>query len=210
MPAPISDRRRFLEALFVLVTAAGKFVFMDLLHWRFPFIVCTTVGWAVYIYFRWKNDPTLLVYWGFRTDNLRAMFFRLMPIAAVALISCLIIGYTRATLQVTWHIIPGLVLYPIWGTVQQFLCVGLVTGNLQDMRRPVPKILNVLITAVLFSALHYPNLWLMAGTFVLAILYSIVYLRERNLYALGLFHGWLGVIFYYSVVGRDPFAEVFG
>ena len=49
----------------------------------------------------------------------------------------------------------------------------------------------------------------MIGTFVLALLYSAVYLRERNLYALGLFHGWLGALFYYTVVGRDPFMEVF-
>jgi uncharacterized protein len=210
MPAPISDRRRFLESLFVLVTAAGKFVFMDLLQWRVLFIICTIVGWIFYIYLRWKSNPALLSYWGFRTDNLRTTLFRLMPLAVLALISFLIIGYTRETIQVTWHIIPILIIYPIWGTIQQFLCVGLVTGNLQDMSRPVPKILNVLITALLFSTLHYPNLWLMAGTFVLAIIYSIVYLRERNLLALGLFHGWLGAIFYYSVVGRDPFSEVFG
>jgi membrane protease YdiL (CAAX protease family) len=66
------------------------------------------------------------------------------------------------------------------------------------------------ITAILFSLLHYPNLWLMVGTFVLALLYTIVYLRERNLYALGMFHGWLGALFYYTVVERDPFMEVFG
>ena len=50
----------------------------------------------------------------------------------------------------------------------------------------------------------------MMGTFILALLYTIVYLRERNLFALGLFHGWLGALFYYTVVGRDPFMEVFG
>jgi len=183
---------------------------MDLLQWKILFITCTIVGWVAYIYLRWKTNPTLLSYWGFRADNLRTTLFRLIPLAVLALIAFLIIGYTRETIQVTWHIIPILIIYPIWGTIQQFLCVGIVTGNLQDMSRPVPKILNVLITALLFSTLHYPNLWLMAGTFVLAIIYSIVYLRERNLLALGLFHGWLGAIFYYSVVGRDPFAEVFG
>jgi hypothetical protein len=50
----------------------------------------------------------------------------------------------------------------------------------------------------------------MIGTFVLALIYSTVYLRQRNVYALGIFHGWLGAIFYYTVVARDPFAEVFG
>ena len=49
----------------------------------------------------------------------------------------------------------------------------------------------------------------MIGTFILALLYTTVYLRERNLFALGLFHGWLGALFYYTVVGRDPYMEVF-
>jgi hypothetical protein len=81
MPAPVSDTRRYLESLFVLVTAAGKFIFMDLLQWRVLFIICTIVGWIVYIYLRWKSNSALLSYWGFRTDNLRTTLFRLMPLA---------------------------------------------------------------------------------------------------------------------------------
>ena len=50
----------------------------------------------------------------------------------------------------------------------------------------------------------------MLGTFVLALLYGYCYLRARNLFVLGLFHGWLGALFFYTVVDRDPFMEVFG
>ncbi len=35
-------------------------------------------------------------------------------------------------------------------------------------------------------------------------------LRIRNVYVLGILHGWLGALFYYTVVDRDPFIEVFG
>jgi len=152
----------------------------------------------------------MLAYWGFRNDNFKNVLRLLFPFALIAIVTCVITGYVRGTLNPTWHIIPILIVYPIWGTIQQFLCVGLVAGNLQDMDNPLKKYWIVLITAVLFSVLHYPNLWLMAGTFILALLYTIIYLRERNLYALGLFHGWLGALFYYTVVGRDPFMEVFG
>ena len=152
----------------------------------------------------------MLHYWGFRKDNFKKVLRILFPFALIAIVTCVVIGYVRGTLNLTWHIFPILILYPIWGTIQQFLCVGLVAGNLQHLNRPLKKYWIVLITAVLFSVLHFPNLWLMIGTFVLALLYSAVYLRERNLYALGLFHGWLGALFYYTVVGRDPFMEVFG
>jgi len=205
-----TDKRRIFELAAVAITAGGKFLFMDLLQWRLPFILCTLVAWSVYVYARSKSHSTMLKYWGFRNDNFTKVLRILFPFALVAVIACLVTGYVRGTLNLTWHIIPILIVYPIWGTIQQFLCVGLVAGNLQDMNKPLKKYWIVPITAVLFSVLHYPNLWLMMGTFILAMLYTIVYLRERNLYALGLFHGWLGALFYYTVVGRDPFMEVFG
>ncbi|HEU5148393.1 MAG TPA: hypothetical protein VFT90_16820 [Chryseosolibacter sp.] len=60
------------------------------------------------------------------------------------------------------------------------------------------------------GALHYPFYWLMIGTFLLALFYGYVFLRLRNVYVMGILHGWLGAVFFYTVVGRDPFAEVFG
>ena len=134
----------------------------------------------------------------------------MLQFALIAVLACIITGYARNTLNVTWHIIPILLIYPIWGTIQQFLCVGLVAGNLQDMKNPWQKNIIILATATLFGVVHYPDRWLMAGTFILAVLYSSIYLRTCNVFALGLFHGWLGAFFYYSVVGRDPFIEVFG
>ena len=205
----ISDKRRLFESTAVMSTAVGKFIFMDYFQWRLPFIFCTIIGWGVYVYLRWKSCHDILRHWGFRTDNFQSIIRGLTPIALCAFLLCIVVGYIRGTLNLTWHILPILVIYPIWGTVQQFLCVALVTGNLQELSRPVNKFWNILTTAFLFAALHYPDYWLMGGTFVLALLYSTIYLRERNLYVLGLFHGWLGAIFYYSVVGRDPLEEVF-
>ena len=50
----------------------------------------------------------------------------------------------------------------------------------------------------------------MIGTFLLALFYGMVYLKTRNVWVMGILHGWLGALFFYTVVGRDPFAEVFG
>ena len=206
----ITERRRIFELAAVAITAGGKFIFMDFLEWRLPFILCTLAAWSVYALARSMSNPTMLQYWGFRKDNFVKVLRILSPFALIALIACIVAGYVRGTFNLTWHTIPILIVYPIWGTIQQFLCVGLVAGNFQNMNQPLRPHWIVLITAVLFSVLHYPNLWLMTGTFILALLYTTVYLRERNLYALGLFHGWLGALFYYTVVGRDPFMEVFG
>ena len=87
---------------------------------------------------------------------------------------------------------------------------AITTGNMQDLKgQNLSKWAIILFSALLFAAVHYPFVWLIIGTFILALFYGFIYLNERNIYILGLFHGWLGGIFYYTVLGRDPFLEMF-
>ncbi len=207
----ISDKRRKYEITAVFLMGIGKIIFMDLLQWRLPFITISIISWIVYVVSQSKRTNGILAYWGFRTDNFGTVALKLLPFGVIALVTFFFIGYQRGTINLSWHIIPILILYPIWGTIQQFLVVGLVAGNLQHLKinRPSEAFI-ITITAILFALVHYPDYWLIAGTFVLALLYTYIYLRDRNVYVLGLFHGWLGGLFYYTIVGRDPFTEVFG
>ena len=85
-----------------------------------------------------------------------------------------------------------------------------MAGNLNELKRlKLNKKLIILLTAVFFSIVHYPSIWLMVGTFVLALFYGYIYLKAKNIYVLGLLHGWLGALFYYTVVNQDPFADIF-
>jgi len=207
----ITDKTRKSEIIAVLLTALGKFLFMDYLGWRLPFIIIAIVSWTTYILFRSRSDPSLLTYWGFRSDNFTEVLKMILPYGATALVGSIAIGAYRGTLQFTWHIIPILLLYPVWGTIQQFLLIALTAGNMQDMgEKRIHQNWNILFTAILFGAIHYPYVWLMVATFFLALFYGFIYLRKRNLYVLGLFHGWLGAVFYYTVLNRDPFMETFG
>jgi uncharacterized protein len=208
---PISDKRRLLEIIAVLCTGVGKFIFMDLLHWRLPFIIAAIVSWAVYIAYRQYQHQGILTYWGFRTDNFKKAWLKVLPFGIISVISFFFIGFLQDTIHITWHILPILIIYPIWGTIQQFLLIGLVAGNSQDFHSIlIPKAVILLLSALLFAGVHYPNYWLIAATFVLALFYGYIYLQVRNVYVLGLFHGWLGGLFFYTVVDRDPFMEVFG
>jgi membrane protease YdiL (CAAX protease family) len=135
----------------------------------------------------------------------------MFPLCVMALVAFLLIGCTQNTINVTWHIVPILLLYPLWGIVQQFLVIAMVGGNLKAINPgKAQTIVNIIVTAALFGAIHYPYHWLMAGTFILAIVYGIIYYRSPNLIVLGLFHGWLGALFFYTVVNRDPYLEIFG
>ena len=207
----ISNKRRISEISAVMLTAIGKFIFMDYLKWRFPFVAVAIISWVSYIIYRKSKQPGITKYWGFRTDNFKTVLKKVLPFGLLAVITFFGIGFYQNTLNITWHIIPILILYPIWGTIQQFLLIALTAGNLQDMKgQKLNKGIIILLAALLFALVHYPFIWLMIATFILAIFYGWIYLSERNIYVLGLFHGWLGGIFYYTVLERDPFLEMFG
>lgn len=195
----------------MILTAIGKFVFMDYLEWRLPFVVIVMLLWLSYIIYRKRTESGIMKYWGFRTDNFRKVLKKVLPFGLLAVISFIGIGFFLDTINLSWHIIPILLLYPLWGIIQQFLLIALTAGNLKDMNgQKLNKWIIIILAAFLFGTIHYPNVWLIVGTFILALFYGFIYLKERNIYVLGLFHGWLGAIFFYTVVGRDPFLEMFG
>ena len=206
----ISDRRRGMEITAVLLTAGGKFIFMDWLRWKLPFILIAIIAWTAYVFLRRKQRPDITRYWGFRADNFKDAMKMLLPFGIVSISVFFILGFYLDSIIITWHIFPILLLYPIWGTIQQFLVIGIVAGNLKDLRQArLSNTVIIIVTALLFGMIHYPFYWLMFGTFILALFYGYIYLRIRNLYVLGIFHGWLGGVFFYTVVGRDPFIEIF-
>ena len=207
---PIPDKVRLLEIFGVILTGVGKFVFMDYFNWRLPFVVITILAWSFYVHYRYKKDNNVLKDWGFRKDNFKSVFILLLPFIMVSILLFFVIGYIQGTINMTWHIIPLLITYPIWGSIQQFLTIGLLAGNLKDLKSvKLNKIIIIFTTAIFFSIVHYPSGWLMLGTFILALLYGYMYLKAKNIYVLGILHGWLGALFYYTVVGQDPFADIF-
>lgn len=207
---PVSDKVRLLEILGVVLTGTGKFVFMDYLNWRLPYVAVAILAWSFYVYYRYNKDKNVLTDWGFRWDNFKTVLRLMLPFAMISILSFFVIGHMQGTINLTWHIIPLLITYPIWGSIQQFLTIGLLAGNLKDFRKiKLNKNFIILVTAVFFSIVHYPSVWLMLGTFVLALVYGYIYLKAKNIYVLGLFHGWMGALFYYTVVNQDPFADVF-
>lgn len=207
----ITNKRRVFEIIAVIVTGIGKFIFMDWLNWRLPYITTAILGWLIYMLYRQRQTKSIFIYWGFRTDNFKTVLLLVLPFGLLAVVAFFVVGYFQGTINLTWHLLPILIIYPAWGTIQQFLMIGLVAGNLHDLSNsPFNKPQIIILNAVLFAIVHYPNLWLVVGTFILALFYGWVYLKSRNVYVLGIFHGWLGGIFYYTVVNRDPFMEVFG
>lgn len=206
-----TDRQRLLETGAIFLTGLGKFIFMDWLDLRFAFIATAVIGWGAYVYWRYRQQPDILAHWGFSRKNSRRTLQTLWPLALLSILAFALIGWQRGTIIIGWQIIPILLLYPIWGVIQQFLIVSLIAGNLKDQQQfSISDTWIILITALVFALVHYPYWWLIGGTFLLALLYAYLFLRDRHLWWLGVFHGWLGAFFFYFVMDRDPFFEVFG
>ena len=196
------------EILAVILTAAGKFVFIDWLNQKFWYVSMACLGWLIYVLRQLKKNPKKVRQWGFGKRGFRPSLRYLFPFAAVSLAIFIVYGFWSGRAVIHWHIIPILILYPLWGTIQHFLLIALVAGNLNRM--DTPKLSHwsiVLFTATLFSLVHYPSYGLMGATFLLAALYVNTYIKFENLWALGLIHGWLGACFYYLVLGRDTWVE---
>lgn len=200
----LTDRIRKFEILAVIATGIGKLIFFNWLHLQFWFIMLASIFWIGYIFYRVRSNKSILNWWGFRKEGFRDSLRMIVPLALIALTLFILYGLRSGKMILSWHILPSLVLYPIWGTIQQFLIMALVAGNLNTLKGiRMPRYLSILITALIFGIVHFPYYLLIAGTFVLAIIYALVYFNYRNLWVLGIFHGWLGSFFYFFVLGRD-------
>jgi len=202
-------RRTRLEVAAVFLTGVLHPVFGRVLHLQAVFIAAALIGWASYIALRVRRDPSLIHEWGFSSHGLARGTLATAVAAAVGFIGMGAIARAEGTLRVHWHMLPLLLLYPVWGLVQQFLVQAIFVRPLCLGPRPlVAPFVATVIAAVLFAAVHLPGLRLTVATGLLGLVFTPIYLRWRNLWPLGLFHGWLGVAAYFWLLQRDPWVEL--
>jgi membrane protease YdiL (CAAX protease family) len=203
-----SRRRSTLELAAVVLTGALHLVFEEVLHLKGPFIAVALAGWATYLALAVRRDRTVLAEWGLRFADLGRDSRGPGLVLAGGATALAVVGAVRGTLGFSWHMAPLLVLYPIWGLAQQFMLQAMVVRNLRP--RLSSPAAATLIAAALFGLVHWPDSFLMPATFTLALVLTPLYLRRRSLVPLGVVHGWLGVLAYYWLLGRDPWLELLG
>lgn len=174
------------------------------------FVALASVSWIGYIVWRVRQDSSQWVKWGFQMKNLSSAF--LWPTAIFVVGMSMMAWYGLANGRVLWqgHILFLLLLYPLWGILQQFLVQALGVANLMALFPNQGWMVAMPVGIVLFSVIHFPDGLLMIATGLIAALFIPCYLRDRNLWPLGLYHGWLGTFFYLWVLGKDPWIDIFG
>ena len=197
--------RGVLEVAAVIFTAALYFVFYDLLPGRGPFILFTIVAWSAYVAFRLRRTPESFREFGLSTHGLRPSTVAASVVLVAGVAFCLVVGLSQGGVHFVSHMFLLALLYPFWGLLQQLLIQAMVVRNLAPM---VSTPTVVATAAVLSGVVHLPDLALALPTTILGAIFTLIFLRWRNIWALGVCHGWLGVFFYYWVLGRDPWLEI--
>ena len=195
------------EVAAVGATGAVHLVLTTWLNKQMVFTIAAILFWIGFVGVRVHRDRSVLRRWGFTGQGFWRSVVMLLPFGVAAVVAMLGYGLLAGTLIFSWRFFLLLALYAAWGLVQQFLVVGLLAGNLRNDGR-LPEGVIIPVIAVLFAAIHLPSIPLVIIAGITAAITTSVYFKTGNLFALGLFHGWIGSLAYFFVLGRDPLADL--
>ena len=162
--------------------------------------------WGCYVLWRMTTTQGMARVWGFRWDNFWQAFRPSLRFSLFASVPLVMYGgfMGRWALPATFWV--ALFLYLPYGIAQQFALQALITKNLRALIGP--QSVRILLVAVLFSAVHFPNQSLMILALIAGLGFTWIYEQHPNLPAIGITHGLLGALAYYLALGLDPGAEI--
>lgn len=165
-------------------------------------VVPIVLAWGAHLVVTARRDPGSIRRWGLDTRGLLPAGLATFALTCLAGAGMVQIGLLRHA-EVTPSILLALVVYPLWGLVQQLLLQAMVTSPLERRIGARPA---VVASALVFGLVHWPHQDLMLATILLGLALGPIWLRWRNLWPLAFAHGWLGTLLYHLVLGRDPLA----
>jgi uncharacterized protein len=171
------------------------------------FNLAAVVAWGGYVAWRLITVQGLAVTWGMRREGFAAALKASAWFAIPAAVMILLMGHIngRPLFPMTFWLL--IFLYPLWGFAQQFALQCFLSRNLQ-FGGCCTATHRAALTAVVFSMAHFPNIPLMELTFLAGLVFTWLFIRFRNLWAIGILHGILGAMAYYYILGLDPGAEL--
>lgn len=108
------------------------------------------------------------------------------------------VGYLTGSLHRTTHFWSNLLVVPMWALVQQYVLQGFIYRRLRLIlaggASEQPANRAILVAAAIFALVHAPNPTLMVLTFLGALMWTRVYERAPNLFALGLSHAAISLM----------------
>jgi hypothetical protein len=124
----------------------------------------------------------------------------LVALATVAVFTARAVGVPLVERFGNWHMLVAAALYVPWALLQQYVFQFYWFGRwLCVVSMPIA----VGLTALAFSAVHFPRWPVMAVTLVAGTVWALIYYRWRSLVPLAVSHALLGTALHYWVFGND-------
>ncbi|MEO0797094.1 MAG: CPBP family glutamic-type intramembrane protease [Verrucomicrobiota bacterium] len=193
-----------LEIIVTLTGGIGYAVFHQRLAFNAWFIVPLLFVLVLYAYLESRFGDRDFAYFGVRTDNLkdatRLSCMVLGPILLGLTIYALINGVHHPL-----HFFYALMLYPIWGLIQQFVFQGIF---LNACKKVGLGYFSILLAAFAYTIVHYPSMFMIKFTALGGLLFAGLFYFRPNIIPLGIFHGIFGAFLYYVLRDKDPFEKL--
>lgn len=172
------------------------------------FVPACAIGWGAYLLAAARRDPTALDRWGLRpTAHLRPLLTWLAPLFAGLVAVGAGVAWVRGRPLVPELLWLSLLVYPLWGLVQQWLVQALFVDNVRALTG-APLAVLALLGGAGFGAVHAAHPPLVVATALMGATYVVLFQRWRNLWPMAVCHGWLGTLFYPWVLDLNPAADL--
>jgi membrane protease YdiL (CAAX protease family) len=136
---------------------------------------------------------------GFRLDTAPRTALLFAPVALVAVSLALAAGSWMGSLRFPAfdHSLHQLAPLIPFGIAQQYILLAFYYRGIERIVHTPGS--AALLTALVFSALHVPNVFLMVVTFLAGLIAAAIYRRSPNLWVNGITHGLMAFTLVYSV-----------
>jgi len=159
--------------------------------------------WAFFLIWRVRADPALKTQWGLVPSA------HLGPLLVLLVAAGCAYALTTGQPLIADYLWVSMVLYPLWGGIQQWLVQCLIVDNARALTGAgLPWLMA--LGAIGFGAIHIQHPMLVIATGIMGAVYVYLFQRWRNLWPLAVCHGWLGSLFYPWVLHLNPMAEILG
>lgn len=160
--------------------------------------------WSLYAAARVRAQRRLLERWGLRPNvHLRPLVAILAPLLGGLVLLGLGLAWVLGRSLLPPYLWLSLLLYPLWGLIQQWLVQALFVDNVRALAG-ASTLWLLGLGAIGFGAIHLAHPPLVVATALMGGVYVALFQRWRNLWPLACCHGWLGSLFYPWVLGINP------